>query len=1402
MNKNLKMAYSSIMMLVLLTTVFSPFAYAKHEKASMLTRVNIFAQEAGEEKQECENVWVEELDWKEYQTLLNSTIKRIDAWGNKELGEREKQLEENGLASNPEATNLKDYYIPGVDGRPALLYDVLNKKAVDPNQVCHLSNLVTSSRIAYSTRIKEPIRYCAGQDPACEEKSTASEVEEISDVVNKLSKLHEKAIDGKVEGHWLGWNSLLEAYDKSDLVRQTANELGYSRAQIEEWINNEDSGKIAGVIAEISSYLGSKISAGPQNFAEANEIEFLTNSDAAFLFPGTYLDFINFIRSFKPLDDAILIMTLFDMAIGAAQVANSARTALSKGGMLSKIKNFLRYGRGNGVKIMAEGLDEAKPLWQQTDDLAKSWKDFTKAAEKMGDKVGPNNPKYVNSIDDLIDQVRKMDIGRKEELINALEGLKGDYSKAGEVRNLISQIKEANKPPKAIGDRIREAIRLRRQTITRGVPEKPEVGAGRLRRLGYVVGYGSTVFTNFVRLMFGNAFKGVYGWLLVQYSRVNFFTTASIWLKNKLVSGVFQANIMHLELNTSTKNFAYTHDLQHWLEVRTTVSRPDMAKYYSNLWNLMPFVDIKGTGDKVSNKIKSIQDIVVIYDQDAYAEKNKRPVNVIRVNGREWDFFSSYDDSSVIYNFEHPSGYYGGGLSALAMRIKNVNVGGILAESSSAFSYPLAEKALGAGYWFRGIRNALGVATLLSAAPAGAYVAVNTVSITAGVITEIIVGLLVFEFGGSQKIYDQATASYGYFSNPKEIYSTADPQKICKNIFESEKGSIKRLKWTILAFTTISLGGTLTGFAPAAIIGSIGQMAAMHIESEKEANLANALKNCVETDFEAVLVKNIPSSEEVQETNDELFKPVEDNALKVLDAFSMQGLNDFLKKTASLKVQVLNINGELYDNNTVRVVGREIYNVHFKDGTIKWFQGPDCNIQLCEQEASGAYACFGQNGYFLLDEDGNPLLDGIPQALSMRMNLEEGYDGLVQKVINIKQNDNEMMKISSDWVSISDSCLLSSISEVTKIPVEQLKDVSVLSSKLGDFDAVYSPEAFIWIEGGKVNVLSYEDKKCEGGDFLGKGEVFRFDSDEISFTPNSEGTIRILDSDGNTLCSFKLNSEGSEGVINFENAMLRKGFYQSVGEDDNKKEVDYSDVYHLFIYDLLSFQASNLEYLSIEDMCSIDPETGQLRGVKLIGGLGGYDSAYSDQLSSLLQDICFNEFKGLNNEHVSIRDGKLCVVDSEGNEECYDIEGVSDGRIQLSNGYSMGAGVDDSGIPYLQLYDANGNPYGARIPLLWATGLGGTMMYNPNTGSISIKNEFPFAINPLFKNYGAGGLGLMTPQLPPWGGRAKETTEGGKPQPSIIARLPWTPENNLMLAVFVTIILMSVLMIRRKVSKS
>jgi hypothetical protein len=136
--------------------------------------------------------------------------------------------------------------------------------------------------------------------------------------------------------------------------------------------------------------------------------------------------------------------------------------------------------------------------------------------------------------------------------------------------------------------------------------------------------------------------------------------------------------------------------------------------------------------------------------------------------------------------------------------------------------------------------------------------------------------------------------------------------------------------------------------------------------------------------------------------------------------------------------------------------------------------------------------------------------------------------------------------------------------------------------------------------------------------------------------------------------------------------------------------------------------------------------------------------------------------------------------------------------------YQMNVERGPDGTPQVVIYDKNGNVVGGPIPLLWANGLGGSLMFNPDTGKISINNEFPFALNPSFQNYGGGGLGMITPGLAPWGGRpsqaAKTTTVSPEKAPNILAQLPWMPEGYEMF-LFVALAAFSLMLVRIKVGK-
>ena len=104
---------------------------------------------------------------------------------------------------------------------------------------------------------------------------------------------------------------------------------------------------------------------------------------------------------------------------------------------------------------------------------------------------------------------------------------------------------------------------------------------------------------------------------------------------------------------------------------------------------------------------------------------------------------------------------------------------------------------------------------------------------------------------------------------------------------------------------------------------------------------------------------------------------------------------------------------------------------------------------------------------------------------------------------------------------------------------------------------------------------------------------------------------------------------------------------------------------------------------------------------------------------------------------------------------------------------------------------------------MWMNGLGGSMFNNPETGRISIKNEFPFAINPSFHQYGALATGgFAVPGLPDWtNGRPGAPGDSGTITPtdkSIVAQLPGLPENPLWLVVFILSLLSSLIFVRIK----
>jgi hypothetical protein len=764
--------------------------------------------------------------------------------------------------------------------------------------------------------------------------------------------------------------------------------------------------------------------------------------------------------------------------------------------------------------------------------------------------------------------------------------------------------------------------------------------------------------------------------------------------------------------------------------------------------------------------VKNIQDIVFILDQDALASQseNTKAVNIIAqtTTNNYWTFFSRFPGSTLIYNFEHPIGYSPKGKSALFLDLRNINIYGISGMPNEWFTSPL-DIALPL---LRSLRDVSGILTLLGMFPASSAVIGGTTKagMAAKGLTSIIAILL-----GYRTTVDISEGGFGEMFDTKQV----DHNVLCKNKFtEDDKKFITALKYTRAALATVSAAtGPATGpFMLVGFAADIAQLVANYFESNRIERITKDLQTCADTNFDVLSLKDVPNPQEIQNQTKDFLSPLKADALKVFNLLSPEVGAQFDKLAEDMKIQVMHLQVNAKDLPLASVVGKEIYNVHFKDANIRWFQGAGCNIDLCQEWGTG-YKCMTQNGYRLIDENGLPILDGVPQALSLRMKMDEGYMGIVQRVLEVAKKDGAFLEIYPKSIVAANQCFRQSLVNLTgtKSFSSSAQDKAI-SSVFGDFEAIYTPEVEIWYNGNDVNAQFSEETQCANGVTYGAREVAGFPNAHIKVYRDKDGKIEIVGNDSQVKCEFKL---GSEGAIGFSNALIRSGFAQP--KTDRAKAADYSDVYHVFIYSLVSADKSEIKKYSTEE-CTLPDGTKGIRPV-----IETDDPMQQEQWNTLLGGMCYADIKGTGNSSVSFNDSMVTVVDPTGVVKKYRILGYDPYCGGGLGGYQV---IDEAGEQSCLFMERgpDGQPQmrvdaQSPVPLLWATGLGGSMMYDPSTGRISIKNEFPFAINPSFGIYGGGGLGMIVPGVAPWGGR---TTARVGEEPTginkVLAALPWMPD--------------------------
>ena len=1294
---------------IMIFSILTPFAYAIKEPNTV---------EFSTQKQvssTCSNdVWFDELDWSEYQKLINSTVQTIDGFGNKAMQEQEAAAEKAGVGTNPDVIDTKHIFLPGVNGQPALLYDVMKKKAVDPNTACHLNNLFSSGRIAYATRLLDTLRYCStASDVYCDKTLTSAGIEKILDSkqgmnsTNMAEKLSQTQLD---------------ALEKS----------------------------------------------APSAVVETSDAKIILNADTNLFFPETITEFASFIRSLNWVDTWIAFANGASMVRSIPDWAKGIKGIYGRGGallkgmfkrasieeMASKIAINPKYIEklGELTTKLDSGLDLTKP--NNAAAIASTITDLKKVAQESGDTA------MMTKCDSVITKLGLVGTEEKGVVIitpavtrvNPITGGIEEVTPAvtESLTNVVTDVKNG------IGDII-------------GGNKMPDTWAAIKQLPASVKGSKANMATLAIGALLRTR-GGYLGYLLTATQVTQSLFMGALWFRNSILTNPqFNAQgVVEFDLNNNIANYVDKRDETHFLDVKKTYMIPTLSNFLTNIVDRF-FISTAGLERKdaseLQNKVKNIQDIVFILDQDAITSpsENSKAINTIAQtkNNDYWTFFSKFPSSTLIYNFEHPLGYTPKGKSALFLGLRNINIYGISGMPNEWFTSPI-DTALP---MLRTMRDVSGILTLLGTAPAGFLLLGGPVGGGAASLAAIAASWLGYRF-----TVDLSRGGYDAMFDTTSI----DPNVLCKNKFTpDDKNVIRILKFARAALATGSAAAMGTKATPFVLVGfafDITQLGANFLESNTIDRITRNLQTCVDTNFEVLALKDVPNAKELQNQSKDFLSPLKADALKVFNMLSPEVGAQFDNLAANMKIQVMHLQVNAKDLPLASVVGTEVYNVHFKDANIRWFQGAGCNIDFCQQSGNG-YKCMTQNGYRLIDENGNPILDGIPQALSLRMKMDEGYVGIVQRVLEVKKKNGSLFDIHPQNVAVTNPCLKQSLVNLTGTTsfASSAQDKAI-SDAFGDFEAIYTPEAEIWFDGNDAAVQFSDEKVCSNGVTYGAREVVRFNDTYIKIYRDTDGKIEIVGNDSQVRCDFKL---GSEGAIGFSNALIRSGFAQP--KTENMKAADFSDVYHVFIYNLISADKSEITKYSTQE-CTLPDGTKGIRPV-----IETDDPMQMEQWNTLLAGMCYADIKGTGNSSVNFNDSMVTVVDPTGVMKTYKVlgfdyncgGGLGGYRVQDENGVEsclyMERGPD--GQPQMRVNAQS------PIPLLWATGLGGSMMYDPSSGRISIKNEFPFAINPSYSVYGGGGLGMIVPGVAPWGGKATETT--GAEQTGInnlLAALPWMPD--------------------------
>jgi hypothetical protein len=1428
-------------------STFTPFAYAVKEPEPAPVLELSQRKDIGS----CSgDVWLDQLEFGEYQKLREQTVSMITGIGNKEAAAQEAAAEKSGVATNPDAKDTKNIFIPDANAQPALLYDVIKQRALSPDSVCHLDNLFSKGRVTYATRLPENVRYCANSPTAaipCETTLSSQEGAQLVNSVNEVqTALTEKNSDGTTKTE----------EEKAAIIDQKQ--------------------KIFDALKDVTA-------TSDTSKVETSEATMTMNADTNIFFEKSAAEWLDFINWWAPVDEVIMAVNIIALVRTLPVIGTSMKGLLGKAGILKFFKGVssLKFaggganwaamgtemakvgtiaekagvataesvelgasmkilgteaGRGarsvyqtglqeltNGIRDSAvgEGINLGKTstgasLGSTTSIMEHSYTPvFTSEGAGLVKEV-KGMVQYVAGQDEVIDllikaaqsktglmfmsQANKIrlaayletDVGSLSTAFNAFAKTKGgkdvmiaqlEAAKAfnhGRMSSVaVSAINKLGSEIVPVSqDVINELAAISASELTKAVAvplvKNGIAGGAKLGTLKALQEFkdldmGGKFLKWLQTISQGGLTRTLY--MYTQYAQT--FIMGTVFVGNVMMAyPTFSApGVLAFELNNKDANYASKKDELHFVEVKKTSGIPGGGRF------LIPSLDkalsgLAGTeeelaGRELVQKVRNIQDILFILDEDALLPRDTtiKAVNVITPIGLDkWRFFSMSPGSTLIYNLEHPSGYAPAGKSALLMTLRNINVYGISGLPNTFFTVPLE----GLVPMEQHFRDLVGTLALFAMVPA----TFRLTSLGSGVIA-IAGGAMAF-FGLQATISTATDLHYGPIIDPTK---PVDDSQLCKNQFNiGDKIGIAGAKALRLALAGCGAkyAGVVEGpFFWIGLLCDFGQMAVSGLETNSINNIDEKLGTCIETNYEVLSTKDILDQQQLQTETNEALKPLKQEALNIFSVLSPQVSDVFSQLTNDLKMQAMNL--QVHTSDLLATVkGKELYYVYFQDADVKWFQGPKCNIDLCSAVGT-VYKCLTQNGYRLVNESGAVILDGAPQAASLRVKMDEKYMSIVQKVINVDKGSGVLFEVYPDpyKVTVKNNCLKQVIVNLTAMGgySDQYQDQQI-TELFGSFEAIYTPKVEIWLDGKDVAVHFLEETKI-GDVAFGAGEIFRFTNAHIKVYKDAKGTIEIVDGTGKVQATFEL---GSDGAIGFDNALMRSGFEQTVGDKVNSK---YVNVYHIFLYQLTSADASSVSAYGMAP-CTLQDGTYGFTTT-----LAMDDAQKQNQWNSLLSTMCMPDVIGELNSSIHFhKDGAIqyvTVTDPTGVNKTYTVLGFDASCGGATGGYK----IKDPQSGEESCLSMDRGPQGgpeftadsqAPIPLQWASGYGGAFMYDSNSGKISIKNEFPFSLSPSMA-MSMGGLYMLTAGTSPTGRQTSETGAYTAQPTNILAALPWTPSS-------------------------